>query len=127
MTKTICVEWGDMDASQHVNNSVYFKWIESIRIDFLMDMNMSTSFKEERSIGAVVAWQDCKYIRPVVFPDKVKLEVRRSDILAEKIVLETRIFSENRNEIVAISKQHIVPYDYVHRRKLPLPTHWIDF
>ena len=31
----IPVQWGDMDAAQHVNNLSYLKWVESVRIEFL--------------------------------------------------------------------------------------------
>jgi len=125
IVKTIEVQWGDMDASQHVNNAVYFQWIESARVEFLTEMNLGKLIDQDR-VGAVVAWQDCKYIRPVIFPDKITLEVRCIEILTEKIVLQTRIMSERKNDVVAISKQHIVPFDFVLRTKAPLPTHWLE-
>jgi acyl-CoA thioesterase FadM len=30
----IPIRWGDMDAAQHVNNTLYFRYFETIRIDW---------------------------------------------------------------------------------------------
>jgi len=30
----IPIRWGDMDAMGHVNNTVYFRYLETIRIDW---------------------------------------------------------------------------------------------
>jgi len=32
---TIPIRWGDMDAMGHVNNTVYFRYLESIRIEWM--------------------------------------------------------------------------------------------
>ena len=63
------VQWGDMDAAQHVNNRVYLRWIESARIAMFLKVNGETiAFKR---IVPILAWQDCKYIFPVTYPDQV--------------------------------------------------------
>jgi acyl-CoA thioester hydrolase len=36
---TIPIRWGDMDAMGHVNNTVYFRYLESARIDWLRSIN----------------------------------------------------------------------------------------
>jgi hypothetical protein len=33
---TIPIRWGDMDAMGHVNNTVYFRYLESARIEWLL-------------------------------------------------------------------------------------------
>jgi len=32
------VKWGDMDAFQHVNNAVYFKYVESNRLKYFAEI-----------------------------------------------------------------------------------------
>jgi len=32
---TLAVRWGDMDAMGHVNNTVYFRYMEQTRIEWL--------------------------------------------------------------------------------------------
>ncbi len=122
-SKTIEVQWGDIDAAMHVNNVIYLKWVESARVDFLIKMNNGMLVNEEQ-IGAVIAWLDCKYIRPVMFPDTVRLETVKSEVLTEKIILETKIYSIVQDRLVAISKQEIVSYDFLRKCKVPLPINW---
>ena len=32
---TIPIRWGDMDAMNHVNNTTYFRYLETVRIDWM--------------------------------------------------------------------------------------------
>ena len=43
--KVICqykVQWGQMDAAKHGNNTVYLQWAESARIAYFKEMKMDT-------------------------------------------------------------------------------------
>ena len=66
----IDVQWGDMDAVQHVNNTVYLRWTESARIEYFQRLGYGVS-QQEGEAGFILGWQDCKYIFPVTFPDTV--------------------------------------------------------
>ena len=122
--KSIDVQWGDIDSANHVNNVNYLRWVESARIAFILQLNNGRLINED-NVGAVVAWQDCKYIRPVTFPDTVLVGVKRTEILDDRIVLETKIFSQQQERLVAISHQHLVSYDYKRKEKAPIPLNWI--
>jgi len=118
------VEWRNIDTAFHVNNVVYIEWVESARVEYFMQLNDGKLMRED-DISPIVAWQDCKYIRPVSFPDTVILGVKKSEILDDRMVLETRIFSKSDNRIVAISTQHIMAYNVKLKRKAALPLNWI--
>ena len=38
-TLTLPIRWGDMDAMGHVNNTLYFRYMETIRIDWFKAIN----------------------------------------------------------------------------------------
>jgi len=120
----IPVEWRNIDTGYHVNNVVYIKWVESARIEYIMQLNGGKLTRED-DISPIVGWQDCKYIRPVSFPDTVILGVKKSKILDDRMVLETRIFSKNDDRLVAISQQHIMAYNVKLKQKASLPLDWI--
>jgi acyl-CoA thioester hydrolase len=120
----IPVQWRDMDASQHVNNVVYLKWIESARIHFFREL-IGGSLVDEESIGPILAWQECKYICPVTFPDTIVVGIRRLEVLKDRIVTEAVVYSKTLQRMVAISKQQTVAYDFKLRVKAPLPLYWI--
>lgn len=119
------VQWGDMDAFQHVNNVVYLRWVESSRIDYFDQIGVITSLKDAR-IGPILGWQECKYIFPMVFPDVAIVGTRTLEILEDRFVLESVIFSERYSRLACLAKQHIVPYDFKALKKATMPQEWID-
>lgn len=123
------VQWGDMDAAQHVNNTVYLRWIESARIEMFQKVNGETlAFKK---IVPILAWQDCKYIFPVTYPDQVVIALDIIELLEDRVTFEGKIYSKTHNRIVAISKSIVMAYDMEKLQKHPFPQAWrnafIDF
>jgi len=118
------VHWGDMDAANHVNNLVYLKWTESIRLEYFIAMGVDTTFRGGAA-GPILAWQDCKYIFPVTYPDTVNIGMRTVEINDDRFTMESGIFSERHGRIVAVSRQIIVPYDFEALRKVEMPEAWL--
>jgi acyl-CoA thioester hydrolase len=119
----IHVRWGDMDALQHVNNTVFLKWNEDARIHFFYKV---LDKLENNDIAPILARQDCKYIYPVAFPDTVKVGVRASEILADRVILETKMWSHNNDRLVALVHSTIMPYNVAKRKKADMPQQWKD-
>ena len=61
----IPIRWGDMDAFGHVNNAVYFRYIEQARIDWLDSLGLKFAQDEQ---GVVVVNAFCNFIKPVKYP-----------------------------------------------------------
>lgn len=62
------VAWGDMDAFGHVNNVIYYRYIESARIEYFNQLNLFS-----HAINTVVASSQCQYLKPVVYPDTLHI------------------------------------------------------
>ncbi|MFT0715426.1 acyl-CoA thioesterase [Flagellimonas lutimaris] len=122
VTIELPVQWGDMDAAQHVNNTVYLRWIESARIQ--MFRKMQEGKLEFGKIIPILAWQDCKYIFPVTFPDQVIITVDVIELLEDRILCEGKIHSKKHERIVAISKTLLVAFDREESKKQQLPQKW---
>jgi len=118
------VQWGDMDAARHVNNLVYLRWAESSRLAYFERMGISNNFSE--GVDPILGWQDCKYIFPMVYPDTAVVGVRAIEIMEDRFMVESAIFSKVHQRIAAISRQSIVPYDYAALRKAAMPEEWVD-
>ncbi len=71
----IPVAWGDMDAFQHVNNTVYFRWMESGRIAYFTRMAVP-GFRDMSGVGPILASTQCRYRIPLTFPDTVTVASR---------------------------------------------------
>ncbi|MEO0734492.1 MAG: acyl-CoA thioesterase, partial [Bacteroidota bacterium] len=119
------VHWGDMDSARHVNNLVYLRWAETVRVAYFEAMGMNVDFSGDAA-GPILAWQDCKYIFPMTFPDVALVGARVTEIAEDRFTLETGIFSERQERIAAITKQVIVPYNYAKLTKVPLPVTWVE-
>ncbi|HWD23286.1 MAG TPA: thioesterase family protein [Burkholderiales bacterium] len=69
----IPIRWGDMDAMGHVNNTVYFRYMEQARIswfDALVPEEEAWS-----STGLVIANASCNFKRPINYPGTVEVRV----------------------------------------------------
>lgn len=124
VTDRFKTHWGDEDSAQHVNNLVYLRWSESVRVQYFERMGMDTSFSGDAT-GPILGWQDCKYIFPMTFPDVAIVGARVIDIAPDRFTLETGIFSERHGRIAAITKQLIIPYNYAKLAKASLPAEWV--
>lgn len=71
--ESIVVRWGDMDAMGHVNNTVYFRYMEQARIgwfDALVPRGEAW-----KSTGIVIANASCNFRRPINYPGTVQVRV----------------------------------------------------
>ena len=61
----IPIRWGDMDAMGHVNNTVYFRYFEIARLEWLQRVGAPPS---PQGTGPVIVNAFCNFIRQVEFP-----------------------------------------------------------
>jgi acyl-CoA thioester hydrolase len=69
----IAIRWGDMDAMGHVNNTVYFRYMEQARIgwfDALVPQQEAW-----KSAGIVIANASCNFKRPINYPGTVEVRL----------------------------------------------------
>ncbi len=119
---TTLVAWGEMDANHHVNNVVYFRYMEHARLKYFGEMGFS---KEQRAsgIGPILAWTDCRFRRPLEYPDTVTIGTRISELKDDRFMMDTVIVSHKLQETAAHGQQKLVIYDYHNHVKANLPPH----
>jgi acyl-CoA thioester hydrolase len=119
----IDVQWGDMDAALHVNNVIYLRWGETARIGFYE--NLKIVDLDFENLGIILAWQDCKYIFPATYPDKVVLTYDIIEVLPDRLIGECRMYSIKHQRLLAISKSSVMAYSYKELKKVNIPENWI--
>lgn len=72
----IPIRWGDMDAMGHVNNTVYLRYFESIRIDWLKSLLGPPDSAGE---GPVIVNVFCNFLRQLKYPGDVLARHYASD------------------------------------------------
>jgi acyl-CoA thioester hydrolase len=105
------VQWGDQDAFGHVNNTVYFRWCESARIEYLDELGLRALLRAE-GIGPILAAIHCNYRRPVTYPDRVQIGARITRLGRSSLSMEHLIYSESQRQVVADAGSTVVVYNY---------------
>lgn len=69
----IPIRWGDMDAMGHVNNTVYFRFMEQARIGWFE--HLVPRGEAWQSAGIVIANASCNYRRALTYPGTVEVRL----------------------------------------------------
>jgi acyl-CoA thioester hydrolase len=64
------IRWGDMDAMGHVNNTVYFRYLEQARIEWFTEAGCGPDPAGE---GPVIVNAHCSFIRQLRYPGEIEI------------------------------------------------------
>jgi acyl-CoA thioester hydrolase len=69
----IAIRWGDMDAMGHVNNTVYFRYMEQARIAWFE--SLMPRGKAWTDVGIVIVNASCNFKKAINYPGTVQVRV----------------------------------------------------
>ena len=72
----IPIRWGDMDGMNHVNNTVYFRYLETIRIDWMSSIGCQP---DASGHGPVIVNAFCNFYKQLEYPGDVLTKMYVSD------------------------------------------------
>lgn len=70
------IRWGDMDAMNHVNNTIYFRYLETCRIDWMASIGCMPNPQGE---GPVIVNAFCNFYKQLEYPGDVLVKMYASD------------------------------------------------
>jgi acyl-CoA thioester hydrolase len=73
----MAVRWGDMDAFNHVNNTIYFRYMEQCRIEWFGKIG---AFIENSDIVPMLVGADCRFMRAITHPATVRVTIAVGDV-----------------------------------------------
>jgi len=114
------VRWGDMDALEHVNNTIYFRYFEEARINFFNDSGLR-KLMDSQNVGFILGSTDCKFKFPITYPDTLYIESVALNVENDRFTVRQTIKSKQHEKIAAESSSVIVSYDHKNKRKATLP------
>jgi acyl-CoA thioester hydrolase len=114
------IAWGEMDAQNHVNNVVYFRYIENARIAYYDRIGI-WQITEDTGVGTVLASTQCRYRASLTYPDTVSVGAKVTKIEADRFTMEYRVVSHRLGKLAAEGKGVLVTYDFRENRKAPVP------
>lgn len=121
----IAVAWGEMDALQHVNNVVYFRYFETARIDFFNQINLLDEL-QTTAIGPVISENQARYKRPVTFPDTLVVGVNISDIKDDRFMMHYSVYSHSQQALTTLGSSQVVMFNFKTGQKAKLTPELID-
>ncbi len=115
----IPIRWGDMDAMGHVNNTIYFRYFETIRIDW---MHSVVGAPDAGGEGAVIVNAFINFIRPLKYPGDVL--ARHYTANPGRSSFDTYVTLERTDEpgvVYANGGATVVWINYRDEKSVPLP------
>ena len=73
---SIPIRWGDMDAMNHVNNTIYFRYLETCRIDWMRSIGC---LPDPQGEGPVIVNAFCNFYKQLEYPGDVVVKMYVSD------------------------------------------------
>ena len=103
----IPIRWGDMDAYGHVNNTVYFRYMEQARVEWLESISAPVRPSGE---APVIVNASCTFLIQMNYPGTVEVRTYashpgRSSFMTHfemRIVGDERIYAEGAAKLVGI-------------------------
>jgi acyl-CoA thioester hydrolase len=114
--------WGDMDALGHINNTVYFRYMEQARIEWLEKVNYSLSPESEE--GMVIINAACTFLIPLVYPADIEVKMYFGQVGKSSVMSFYEIRKVGDSTIYCDGSAKIVWMNYREGKSRPLPE-WI--
>lgn len=118
VTVELPVNWGDMDAFGHVNNTIYLRWFEQARIVYFERIGLAGRMRTE-GVGPILARAACNYEQPLEYPDTVRIAATITKLGNTSFTMEYRVTSAKKGP-AATGECVVVLVDYKRGGKVPL-------
>ncbi len=114
------IRWGDMDAFGHVNNTVYFRYMEQVRISWLEQLDLVLS--REAGQGPVMVNASMEFLRQLHYPGDV---IGRMSVAKRgRSSFDTRfelVRADDPQTLYARGAARCVWIDYAAGKSVPVP------
>jgi acyl-CoA thioester hydrolase len=118
-TAKMPVRWGDMDALGHVNNTVYFRFMEQCRIEWLEE---AVTGSMSGGQGPVIVNANCTFLRQLKYPADIVVEMYAGALGRTSVETTYIIKGASDPEIIyAEGGAKIVWVDFAKEKSTPLP------
>jgi len=116
------IRWGDMDAMGHVNNTIYFRYMEIVRLDWLRSLGVKLDPTVE---GLVIINAFCTFHKQFEFPGDIRVKMYVSDV--GRSSFESWALMERADQpgtVYASGGATTVWVDFPKQKSLPIPD-WL--
>ena len=118
----ISINWGDMDALGHVNNTMYFRYMEIARVNWLDSLGIKLGDNDQ---SFIIVNAFCEFLSPLTYPETLNVETFISEIGYSSLGLfhELKIAQENEGQnLIANGFVTCVWFDLKRQESIPIPN-----
>ena len=83
------VRWGDMDAYGHINNTLYFRYFEEARFQWMLSKGMPL----KSDTHPVVVTIGCTFMRPIFHPENLRIDMFVSEPGRSSFMITYRVYT----------------------------------
>ena len=113
------VRFRDCDLMGHVNNAVYFTYLEQCRLALWRHLSGSEGLP---GAGTIIAHAECDYRAPAYVNDLIEVRVKAGSVGRSSFTLVYEIVNVTTGLRLADAKTVIVTFDYGSKRPMPIPA-----
>lgn len=118
-TSIIAVRWGDLDAYGHLNNTLYFRFCEQARVEWIESAGFAV--RPERREAPVIINASCTFLVPVNYPATVVVRLFAGEPGRSSVMTWYELFIEGQEQLVAEGASKVVWMDHETGKSVPLP------
>lgn len=115
---SVDVVFRDIDAMGHVNNAVYFTFMETARTTFFINR---LRLADPQDLPVIVAEATCTYLAPLRLGETLQIQMGVSRIGRRSFDLSYRM-TAGSDRLVARARTAMVTYDYQKGAAIPIPA-----
>ena len=117
------IRYADIDAQRHVNNAIYFTYMEQARVAYVLHVGLWDGGDFD-GIGFIMAEQCCTYKAQISMSQAIEIGVRTARLGKKSFELVYSFRDRNTHEELATGSTVLVAFDYRSNKSVPIPDVW---
>jgi len=117
-TTRIPIRWGDMDAYGHVNNTIYFRYMEQARCEWLEALGYKVA---PEGHAPVIINAACTFQIPMTYPGTVEVRTYAGELGRSSFVTSYEMRIDGDEAVYAHGAAKIVWMDTATGKSVPIP------
>lgn len=117
-TSLIPIRWGDMDAYGHVNNTIYFRYMEQCRVEYLERLGYKVA---PEGSAPVIVNASCTFLVPMNYPGTVEIRMFCGHPGRSSIPTHYEMRLQGSDLLYATGESKIVWMDVASGKSVPIP------
>jgi acyl-CoA thioester hydrolase len=112
------LRWGDMDAMGHINNTLYFRYMEICRLEWMFKVGAGTG----QAQGPVIVNAFCNFLRQLEYPGDLRVTMSVANPGRSSFEsFHTLERTDQPGVVWAEGGAQVVWTDYAARKSAPMP------